>query len=166
MTMITKMTIMTMMTKMTKMTWLRVSSWGWPCTSQSESRQRSTWSCSPRLASSLIVSKQSLISSWATVSNLVCWVQLFNIFQFSLTGLVCWSSFGCFWQSRGYEVTLAVSLTFTHNCLSLSLIDHPLVRVIYHWLAIISSTKWAIFFMCWVTWFGSIVGLLHMCNTF
>ena len=64
-------------TKMTKMTWLRGSSWGWPCTSQSESRQRSRWSCSPRPASSLIVSKQSLISSWATVSNLVCWVQLF-----------------------------------------------------------------------------------------
>ena len=68
---------MTNITKMTKMTWLRRSSWGWPCTSQSESRQRSRWSCFPRPASSLIVSKQSLISSWATVSNLVCWVQLF-----------------------------------------------------------------------------------------
>ena len=76
----------------------------------------------------------------------------FHIFQFSLTRLVCWSSFGCFWQSRGYEVTLAVSLTFTHNCLSLSLIDHPLVRVIYHWLAIISSTKLAILYSLCVEW--------------
>ena len=75
----------------------------------------------------------------------------FHIFQFSLTRLVCWSSFGCFWQSRGYEVTLAVSLTFAHNCLSLSLIDHPLVRVIY-WLAIISSTKLAILYSLCVEW--------------